>query len=442
MKLENILKKLTMFIALILTFAACSSKPKINEFPKSADAKQEITNLEVAFADSKGKDYNLMAPDSYKGARDSLKYAKVLEKDGQKNEKVLKEVALGNAYLDRAEKNSEHNKAKIQDILAARQAAIDAQANALFPERLSKLDNELKEVTANLEKDKDDKLKKKRSDFMAGYSDLELATIKRYHLGGSKSLIDDSIKNGARKLAPKTLSATSMKYKEADTFITQNRHNTAEIELLAAGVLAEASNLARTTSAARSVATATPEETALRLREEQERLNIAQDELIEEKGTAQALAAQNAELSEEQKLNAVYEEARSKFTNEEAEVYKQGSNLVIRLRALEFPKSQAVLKAEDFALLKKVEDVIESFDKSTVIVEGHTDSTGGPKLNQELSEKRADAVKKYLEVNTHGNVSEFESKGFGDDKPLSSNKTAAGRAQNRRVDVIIEPVQI
>ncbi|MBA2403494.1 MAG: OmpA family protein [Bdellovibrionales bacterium] len=442
MKSKKKLNKITALVALIFTLGACSSKPDIKELPKSADAKQEITNLELAIEDSKDKNYNLLAPDSFKNAKDSLREAKSMEKEDAKKEKVLKEVALGNAYLERAEENSQDNQKKMQDILAARQAAIDAKADALFPKDLAKMDKKLTEETEKLEKDKDDELKEKRSGFITGYSDLELAAIKKYHLGESKFLIDDSIKNGARELAPKTLSATNKKYKEVDLFITQNRHDTSDIEARSAEVLVEASNLARTTSTARGISAASPEETALKMRAEQERFNQTQDELFEEQGTARALAAQNAEMSEEQKLNAVYENARSKFTSEEAEVYKQGSNLVIRLRALEFPKAQAVLKAEDFALLKKVEDVIAGFDKSRVIVEGHTDSTGDQKLNQDLSEKRAEAVKKYLEANITDKVSEIESKGFGYEKPLSSNKTASGRAQNRRVDVIIEPVQL
>jgi outer membrane protein OmpA-like peptidoglycan-associated protein len=164
--------------------------------------------------------------------------------------------------------------------------------------------------------------------------------------------------------------------------------------------------------------------------------------LTEELGTSKALAASNAEMSKDQKLNAIYEEARQKFSPNEAEVYKQGTHLVIRLRALEFSPATAIIKGEKFALLKKVEDVIQSFDKSTVMVEGHTDSTGGKNQNKKLSAKRAEAVKQYLEVNSSDKVVEFESKGFGYEKPLATNKTAEGRAQNRRVDVIIEPISL
>ena len=135
----------------------------------------------------------------------------------------------------------------------------------------------------------------------------------------------------------------------------------------------------------------------------------------------------------------MYEKARAKFSPEEAEVYKQGKNLVIRMRGLEFPKAQAVIRGENFALLKKVDDVIASFDNSKVMIEGHTDSTGSKAINQKLSDERAMAVKQYLEANATNKEVAFDSKGFGFEKPIASNKSLEGRAQNRRVDVIIQP---
>ena len=72
------------------------------------------------------------------------------------------------------------------------------------------------------------------------------------------------------------------------------------------------------------------------------------------------------------------------------------------------------------------------------MVEGHTDSTGSPGKNQELSQERAQAVASYFQSNgmESGKV---EAVGYGFKKPLTSNKTKAGRAQNRRVDIIITP---
>lgn len=442
MQIKNSKIITTLLAVLLITLTACSSKPERKDFPKTANPNQEITNLEIAIENSKAEDTELLAPVSYQEARKSLSEARKMEKDDKDKKKILKEVALGQAYLEQAKNIADETRGKLVDVLVARKAAISANANTLIPNEFSKLDSKVKEVTTKIEKDKKDKLKENKSDFIAGYMALELAAIKRYHLGESKFLIDESIKNGARNLTPRTLAVTNKMYQEADQFITQNRYNTEEIQARATEVLAEARKLESTTASARGLSASTPEEIALRMEASEARLSATEDALAEEQGTNVALTASNMEMSKEQELNAVYEEARKKFSPEEAEVYKQGNNLVIRLRALEFPKDQAVLKGENFALLKKVDDVIESFDKSIVVVEGHTDSTGGKTLNQKLSDERAKAVKQYLEANASDKVSDFESRGFGYDKPLSSNKTAEGRAQNRRVDIIIEPVQL
>lgn len=446
MKLVN---RVSILGVLVLGLSACSSKPDVKEFPKSADAKQEISNLEVALENSKSKDTELLAPVSYKEARNSLSEAKDMQKDDKSEEKVLKEVALGRAYFERAEKNAEKNREKLRDVVVARQAALDAKANTLLPSSLDKLDKKVKVETANLENDDDNEIKDKRSGFIASYMDLELASIKEQHIGQSRKIIDESVKNGAGNLTPTTLATANKKLQETDLFITENRHNTSEIETRSAATLVEAKKLESTVNTARGLTAATPEENALRMQAEQERMSEKEASLKEteatlkdEQGTNAALVAANAKMSKTQKLDAIYEDARKKFSSDEAEVYKQGKNLVIRLRALEFPKGEAVIKGENFGLLKKVDDVIGSFDKSKVMVEGHTDSTGGKAINQKLSDERAEAVKKYLEANASDKVTGFESKGFGYEKPLTSNKTSAGRAQNRRVDVIIQPSQI
>src|SRR5690606_86576 len=155
------------------------SKPEIKEFPKSADAKEEIVNLEVALENSKADESELLAPVSFKEARRSLSEAKKMEKDDKSDKKILKEVALGQAYLERAKKNASENRDKLQDVIVARQAAIRANADTELPNELAKLDKKIKEETSKLENDKDDKLKEKRSDFITGYLDLELASIKK-----------------------------------------------------------------------------------------------------------------------------------------------------------------------------------------------------------------------------------------------------------------------
>jgi outer membrane protein OmpA-like peptidoglycan-associated protein len=69
-------------------------------------------------------------------------------------------------------------------------------------------------------------------------------------------------------------------------------------------------------------------------------------------------------------------------------------------------------------------------------VEGHTDSVGSDAYNQKLSERRAESVKSYL-LQQKIPGSELDSVGFGESRPVASNSTAAGRQQNRRVELVV-----
>ena len=84
--------------------------------------------------------------------------------------------------------------------------------------------------------------------------------------------------------------------------------------------------------------------------------------------------------------------------------------------------------------LDGIVNIMKEFSKATFMIEGHTDSTGSKSLNEKLSTKRAAAVKDYL-VKNGVDASRLDSKGFGEDNPIDTNKTRAGRANNRRVEI-------
>jgi len=73
--------------------------------------------------------------------------------------------------------------------------------------------------------------------------------------------------------------------------------------------------------------------------------------------------------------------------------------------------------------------------KSTITVEGHTDSIGSAAANQDISEKRANAVKNYL-VDSGIDEKRITTKGYGKTKPIATNKTREGRAKNRRIEIV------
>jgi outer membrane protein OmpA-like peptidoglycan-associated protein len=75
---------------------------------------------------------------------------------------------------------------------------------------------------------------------------------------------------------------------------------------------------------------------------------------------------------------------------------------------------------------------------STMVIEGHTDSQGAAEFNQQLSQKRAEAVRNYL-VSRGIADDRVKAEGFGPSRPVADNTTAEGRANNRRVEIVVKP---
>ncbi|HET8542432.1 MAG TPA: OmpA family protein [Anaeromyxobacter sp.] len=88
---------------------------------------------------------------------------------------------------------------------------------------------------------------------------------------------------------------------------------------------------------------------------------------------------------------------------------------------------------DSFPLLNQVVEALTDFPKIRVSIEGHTDSVGGEAMNMRLSQRRAEAVRDYL-VAKGIPPDRLEAIGFGPTKPIASNKTARGKAQNRRTE--------
>jgi outer membrane protein OmpA-like peptidoglycan-associated protein len=145
-------------------------------------------------------------------------------------------------------------------------------------------------------------------------------------------------------------------------------------------------------------------------------------------------------LAAEKRFNQMFREVRAYFEPNEAEVYKEGSDLVIRLKAIQFPVGKHVIMPNNYSLLSKAQRAIRTFGQPSLVIEGHTDSTGSEVRNQHLSQRRAEAVRAYLVANGTLPMEKIIAVGYGSKRPLASNKTPNGRAINRRIDVIIKPM--
>ena len=99
-----------------------------------------------------------------------------------------------------------------------------------------------------------------------------------------------------------------------------------------------------------------------------------------------------------------------------------------------FDTSKATFQQQTYPVLEAITGILKQYPDSNFSIEGHTDSDGKDAANQTLSDSRAAAVKNYL-VEKGISSSRLSSVGYGETKPIGSNKTKAGKAQNRRVEV-------
>ena len=105
------------------------------------------------------------------------------------------------------------------------------------------------------------------------------------------------------------------------------------------------------------------------------------------------------------------------------------------LQPINFKTGSAELLDESHAALDKIAETAKKYPNLKLRVEGHTDSQGSDGYNLNLSQKRADAVRTYL-VSTGVPADQAVAAGFGKTRPITSNETVEGRAQNRRVEFL------
>lgn len=121
-------------------------------------------------------------------------------------------------------------------------------------------------------------------------------------------------------------------------------------------------------------------------------------------------------------------------------VTRQGDNIILNMPSnITFDVDKSDLKPAFHNTLDSVVLVLNEYKSTLITVKGHTDSTGSDDYNQKLSERRALSVAQYLQSK---NVAQqrLAAVGYGETRPIAPNNTPEGRAQNRRVELELEPI--
>jgi OmpA-OmpF porin, OOP family len=470
MKITRGLSGLSLVAVLITMVGCASTQPKLTqEEIKSQYPQVASLNSEVKDARAAGSEY--LAPESYAAAVKSLDSAMDAAHDNKKD--VADEAAAkGLKIVDKMKKDTASSKQILSDVLQARERAMAAGVDTLQSEKLAELDKDLQKTGALIEEGEIEKAKQRRPELLQGYTQLELAALKLGTAEQAKSAIASAKQEGAEKYAPKTLAQAEEKMALAVSILDADRTQTEKAEAQAkyAKWLAERSasitetikdfdrrdytmedvvlwQQAQLSTVNEPIGGQLPfnessDAVVLSLKASIDKLKAAG--LVYSKQLAltekEQQAAEKERLAMEAKNRATkiqFETVQAMFTAEEAKVYLQRDDVLISAHGFQFPSGVSEIQTANFPLMNKIIRAIKLFPDARIEVSGHTDSTGADNVNKSLSQARADKVGKFLSEVGDIASNRITTIGYGESRLLATNKTAEGRAENRRVEIKI-----
>lgn len=424
----------------------------MKEFAATADPAAEINKLEADEREARSHQVDLLSPRYFGESVAKLDAAKKRRGNGDDNADVLQTVAEGRAQLDKALEVARVSALSLEAVMAARSEALTAGADRFMAKDFKDADEALTSITKSVEKDDLKGAEAGRGKLKDQYLGLELAALKADKLGGTEKTVEAAIKEGAEKDAARTLAVAKKNIADTDAFITANRHDAAGIQAHSDTARISADRLLKITRDAKVTDNKDAEAIILE-KEAAQKVTTAgevalaktQADLTKERGDVVALEAQKQGLASDKQgleddkaFTARLDSIKTRFSASEADVSQNGNKILIRMKSLDFPSGKAMITAANFPVLGKVQQAIQDLGNGLVTVTGHTDGNGSKAANKKLSQERADAVKAYLAASGKLLESNITATGEGDEQPIATNKTAAGRAQNRRVDVLID----
>lgn len=436
MSLNTKTKKLTSTLVLTLALGACSSGPKT--FEGNTEASPQIQSTEQNLQNAVAQQTDVFAPVSFKAAKEALEEAKEERADNSSNETILKEVEEANALIARASQKAEITKTALPGVAEARLAAVNVGAHETQKEKFADADDDLRDFSAKAEDGKLAAPQKTAKKLVADYTKLLVDGTIAQKLGATEAAINSAKNEGAEENAPVSWAEANKHYKAALVVIKRNPLNLETIDPASQRAQFEAEKLLRVTRKTKAAGGAKAEPLVLQAEAQTQFIYTQGKQLDRAHSEMAQVEGKVASLQGVKDLQDKMAQVTKKFNKGEADVYQQDKAVIVRLKGIKFANNQAVIPTQSFDTLKKVQEAIQVFDSPKVRIEGHTDATGNRAINMPLSKQRAEAVKTYLTANLDLPENGVEAEGYGSQRPITTNKTPVGRAQNRRIDIVIQ----
>jgi len=456
--MKRILRAIAMISLSMAVLIGCSSAPQLSEqqalqqFPTVMQLKEQLQSAE-------NNGLNVLAPSAYNDASNTYKQANQLAQAADpRSESVARQ---GLATLSQAEQTAAVSRDLLEEVLDARTAAIQAGADTFNSSAFAKADKNLLDLTRMIESGRTERAKAKRADLIAEYRDLELAALKGLTVERAEAAIKEAKKRNAHKLAPKTYKLAEEEYALAQNVLEVDRTNTAKAEQHAQNALWQAQRSMQIVDMINNFKTSDFENEDIVLwyqdqvarivdpveqnvpfnqpnKEVVNGLNHRLQQLVaQQQSLESSIASAESQQRESEIVKSKFEFVSSLFTPQEAEVYQQGNNVLIRAYGIAFASGSTELTSKNFPLMNKILEAIKQFPDASIVVSGHTDNVGADKTNLELSQQRAANVAKFLTEIGQLPVRRVSTVGYGKERPVANNDTPEGRAANRRVEILI-----
>lgn len=478
----GLLRLVILSVVLLAASSGYAQDELRKTFFKDADAARALAESGNA---------KLLAPRSYERGMKEYRDAESALERGRNIEYVRSNAADATRYFKTAAEAARLAKTALALGLKSRQDAANASAPRLSPEIWSDAQQKFLRAIQLLERGDLKNAKRREIEATSLYRDAELIAIKAQYLSETRRLLVDADRARVGRYAPITLGKAKQLLANAERELNENRYDTDLPRSLAKQANYEAKHALYLSEIVRQVRDKKLSSEQLVLNWEQPMRAIAgvadivpdmqdgPDRLMAElaayfEGQAnelQALQQEKADnevrladmaeelraldqrlggataeraaliqrLEAQARIKAQFAQVDKMFSRSEARVFREGDSIILRLVGLSFDSGASQIKPGNFDLLAKVEKAIDVFPRSELTIEGHTDSHGGDASNQKLSQERAESVHQYMINAMRIPTYRLIATGYGETRPVSSNETEAGRARNRRIDIVIRP---
>ncbi len=468
--------------------AICLASLAFGAAPGAAgQAERQQAELNDRFGQARAAAVHLLAPRAFEEALDQFEDAVRRRERGRADERYRELLSEAGRRLESAERVADAARPVFDEALAAREEALRAEAESRTPQSWERAEDELVAAGRRFESGDPAAAAERAGRAAELYRRSAAAGWRDIFLGEAVQARAAAVAAGAFEAAPATFARGENLLAEGEERLEANRSddNAAGTGDAAAATFDRASRIAALLDSVRrrdvslerlfdeheaNLALLAESAGAAPARHDvagtTERIAAAIEELLASNGRLdEAVQGGEARISELESNVATLQRRLSEsqrqfaevrdelldlragndrlrevwglFAPEEGNVYLSGNQLILSLFGFTFQSGEADLSPDSYPLLIKVQRVIETFEGVTVRIEGHTDSDGADEANRVLSQERAIAVREQLLARVPIPSSRIEAVGFGEERPVATNETEAGRARNRRIEVRI-----